>query len=129
MARYDRSEDYYIYDSRESDAWSVISGMDSIPIDEVELDIIKKAVELEFELVQINSSRGRTRRDAVDNAQTLSYHLEQTDSLIKFDESFILTKGMKYRGQKVQLVLKVPVGKSVPISRCTTLFTMLKKRN
>lgn len=115
MARYERSEDYYIYDSRERDAWSVISGMDSISIDEVELDIIKGGG-TEFELVQINSSRGRTRRDAVDNARALSYHLEQTDSLIKFDESFILTKGMKFRGQKVQLVLKVPVGKSVYLS-------------
>lgn len=74
---------------------------------------IQKADGDHFELVEIKSSRGTTDKQAYENATKINYNLEQKDSLLMFSEYFPLPKGIKYRNQKVKLILKVPVGKSV----------------
>ncbi|MFI5218858.1 MAG: PspC domain-containing protein [Bacteroidia bacterium] len=81
----------------------------------VNLDI-QKADGSQFELVQIKSSRGATEKIAAENANKINYNFEQKDSLLSFSRYFPLPNGVKYRDQKVKLILKVPVGKSVYLS-------------
>jgi phage shock protein PspC (stress-responsive transcriptional regulator) len=88
---------------------------DSVWIRNVRLDIVKSNSG-QFELTQIVSSRGENRRQAFDNARKVNYSITQDDNSISFDESFLLDKGAKFRGQKVQLVLRVPEGKSVVLT-------------
>lgn len=79
---------------------------------DIELDI-QKADGDKFELMQTLSARGKTEKEAAENVSKINYNLEQKDSLIMFSDYFPVPKGIKYRMQKVRLVLKVPVGKSV----------------
>lgn len=106
---------YSSADRRHNDQWILRSGVDTMQVDDVNLDVIKGEGP-GFELIQINKSRGANRRDALDNARRVLYSVEQQDSLLVFDESYLIPKGVKYRGQHVQLLLKVPVGKSVYLS-------------
>ncbi|HMT29737.1 MAG TPA: hypothetical protein PKD91_10690, partial [Bacteroidia bacterium] len=110
-----KSDSYYINNHRINGPWDVTTFLDSIRIGEVSLDVVKSTT-TNFELVQITSSRGKDRRDANENARKVEYGIEQENSKIKFDETFYLPPGTKYRAQKIQLILKVPVGKSVFMS-------------
>jgi hypothetical protein len=78
----------------------------------VKLDIVKSTND-QFELTRILYARGSTRQEAASNAQKISYSITQRDSAIFFDRAFELTAGEKFRAQRMQLILKVPVGKKV----------------
>jgi hypothetical protein len=95
--------------------WSASADMDSISIDNVKLDIVKASGD-QFELVQIASSRGANRKSAYQNAKHIVYEFRQDSNSLYLNEYFILPKGSKFRGQKLQLILKVPVGKAVFLS-------------
>lgn len=111
-----RDEWFYINDHNNThDSWRIASGEDTIRIGEVQLDIIKSSSG-KFELVQVATARGLDRRQAVINARSMMYHIEQNDSLLKLDDAFLLPRGIKYRHQEIQLILKVPEGKSVFLS-------------
>ncbi|MEO5569461.1 MAG: PspC domain-containing protein, partial [Bacteroidia bacterium] len=82
-----------------------LSGLVSVDVQKAEGD--------QFELVKIARARGASDKEAYENASKINYNFEQKDSLIKFSNYFPVTKNMKYRGQHIRLILKVPVGKSV----------------
>lgn len=79
--------------------------------DNVRFDVQKAAGD-KFELTQILSARGRSKQDAVKNAQSIVYNFEQKDSMLMFSEYFPLPKGVKFRDQTVKMILKIPVGKT-----------------
>lgn len=95
---------------------TVVSGDESRLIPEnVSLDI-QRSLSDKFELIQIKSARGATEKTAFENASKINYNLEQKDSLLKFSRYFPLPKGVRFRNQKVKLILKVPTGKSVHLN-------------
>jgi hypothetical protein len=98
-----------------NDVWDWNVNSDSLRIDDVQLDIIRSNTG-QFELVQIASSRGKDRRGAIENARAIEYKLIQDGNTLRFDESFILPSGQMFRGQELQLLLKVPEGKTVFMS-------------
>jgi hypothetical protein len=102
----------YINNSKVNDPWSVTSGTDTIRLESVTLNVVRSNSD-KFELVQMAKSRGSSRETAVKNAKNIVYHLEQDGSTLRFDETFVLPAGTMYRGQSLQLILKVPEGKSV----------------
>ncbi|WP_297335085.1 PspC domain-containing protein [Algoriphagus sp.] len=53
-------------------------------------------------------SRGRTKAEAMENAQKLDYRVEVLDSLILFDEGFDLQKSDMFRAQELDLKLNLP---------------------
>ena len=77
---------------------------------------IRRADGDEFKLVQIKSARGRTVKVANENASRIIYNMEQKDSLLRFSTHFPIPMESKYRMQQVQLILYVPVGKSVHLN-------------
>ena len=83
---------------------------------DVNLDVVKSPND-SFQLVEICYARGISRKDAADNATHVSYSFSQTDSLIRFNRYFSLDQDNKYRGQYVQLVLRVPVGANVYLDK------------
>jgi phage shock protein PspC (stress-responsive transcriptional regulator) len=107
-----RDESYYNSTFSIDDGFSINDNNDTIRISRVNLDIIKADGD-KFELVKIVRGRGANRREAEKNANAISYEIMQEDSLIKFSEDFLLPKGTRFRDQKVQMILKVPVGKSI----------------
>lgn len=92
---------------------SYITGDDFyIDGDNVDFDV-QRAAGNNFELVQIASAHGPTRKDALSNAEKITYNLEQRDSVIMFSEYMPVKKGDKFHGQEVKLVLRIPVGKQI----------------
>jgi phage shock protein PspC (stress-responsive transcriptional regulator) len=95
--------------------WSATEGMDTIIISNVRLNVVRSNSD-KFELLQISSSRGANRKDAYKNANDIVYTIAQDQSNLNFHESFRLPKGTKFRNQEVQLLLKIPIGKSIYLS-------------
>jgi phage shock protein PspC (stress-responsive transcriptional regulator) len=113
-----RDESYYDKDwNINGDDWSIDNySDDTLFINNVKVDVVR-ASGTEFELLQIATSRGSDRKMAMTHARRLNYQVVQQDSLLKVSKNYQLTKGDRFRGQKVQMVLKVPVGKSVYFSK------------
>lgn len=98
----------------DEDDFSVLSGaLDSIMrIRHVKLDI-QKATGESFELLKVQTGRGRNRSEAEINSRKMNYKFQQQDSLIILDPSFTISKDVKFRNQQLSLILKVPVGKTI----------------
>lgn len=58
-------------------------------------------------------AKGRTKKDALDRAKGMEYAFEQSDSLILFDDFFKMNTTEKFRNQEMEIVLYIPVGKSI----------------
>lgn len=99
----------------DQDLFSTSVTGDSIRFNMVEMDIIKADGD-QFEMTRIVKGRGRNRRDAENNLRNVEYKYDQVGNEFKLADNFSLANGIKYRGQKIKIVLKVPVGKSVYLS-------------
>ncbi|MBK7910675.1 PspC domain-containing protein [Candidatus Pollutiaquabacter sp.] len=82
----------------------------------VRLDIVKSPTD-SFQLVRIYSARGGSRKEAVDNASHIDYGFTQTDSSIRFQGFYKLAETEPFRFQKVQLVLRIPIGAKIYLDR------------
>lgn len=87
----------------------------------VRLDVVKSPTD-SFQLVEILYSRGASPKEAEDNATHIVYSFSKDDSMLVFDRFFTLERDERFRFQRVQLVLKVPVGASVRFDESLRLF-------
>jgi len=62
-------------------------------------------------------SRGRNVQQARELASDIAFHLNQKDSILYLPEGFSLPPHSTYRGQRVTVTIKVPVGKNIEIDR------------
>ncbi len=90
-----------------------------IMLGEPRLDV-EKASSDEFSIVIKTSSRGKTRDAAKETSSDVEYNYVVKDSTVIFDPYFILGESSKWRNQKVNITLKVPVGKSVFLGKDMT---------
>ncbi|MCD4774099.1 MAG: PspC domain-containing protein [Bacteroidales bacterium] len=74
---------------------------------------IKKSDSEKFELIEYSYARGSSRIDAKDRAENTEYDIAQTDSSFIFDPYFEISDNLQWRGQELNLVLKIPVGKKI----------------
>lgn len=81
----------------------------------IRLDIVKSHTD-DYQLVQEISAHGKNRADAMMRAEAVAYSALQNDSVLNLDSHFAFPMNHRFRGQKIQLTLKVPEGKSVFIS-------------
>lgn len=70
-----------------------------------------------FELVAIRLAHGYDKKDAVNRAKNIDYSISQNDSLLMFDSYFDIKTEDKLRAQEIKLLLKVPVNKSIYLSK------------
>ncbi len=80
------------------------------------LDIIQSTSD-NFELVAIKTANGFDKKEAAYRAKNIDYIITQTDSLIEFNSFFDISATDKLRAQDVRLLLKVPAGKSIFLSK------------
>ncbi|MDF2157199.1 PspC domain-containing protein [Algoriphagus sp. CAU 1675] len=62
-------------------------------------------------------SRGKTKAEAMSNAQGFKYNLEVADSVLTFDEGFDISSIAAFRAQRLNLILKIPYEKPFIIER------------
>lgn len=73
---------------------------------------------LEAPYIQYNyQAKGKTYGDASDRASKINYQIKQTGDEIAFDSHFTLQKQQLIRDQRVNVVLFLPVGTEISLSR------------
>lgn len=77
-----------------------------------QLDIEKSGTD-NFVIQIKKASRGKSREDAREISESILYNVEMKDSTCFFDPYFTLPENSKWRGQDVEITVKVPEGKSV----------------
>lgn len=74
---------------------------------------IQKSESDSMELVILNESRGKTKKDALKGARNVNYHFSENDDTLVFDGFWSALKAEKYRKQEVELILKLPINTSI----------------
>jgi len=75
-----------------------------------------------FQLNLYAMARGEDYREGIAKAKRVIYQFSQSDTLLLLDPYFFLPRDEKYRGQKIKLVVRIPVGKSVNLRKETSIF-------
>jgi hypothetical protein len=88
---------------------------EEVMLGNVSLDVERSGND-DFTILIKKSSRGKTREIAKEITENIIYRFELKDSTVVFDPWFILQKDEKYRGQDVDIIVKVPEGKAIFLS-------------
>jgi len=78
---------------------------------------IEKSSGNQFLVVLKKKARGKNQNEAKQNAGAIVYNFQQKDSLITFDPYYTLGENDQWRNQEVDIVVKIPVGKSVYLDK------------
>jgi phage shock protein PspC (stress-responsive transcriptional regulator) len=89
---------------------------DGISFSTPEFDVVPSKTD-SFELVLIRKARGSSKKIAYERAGNFNYAYSQTDSVLNLSNYFELNKNDKWRAQDLKIVLRVPRGKQVFLSR------------
>lgn len=100
---------YNSYDYIRADDVHLIATEEGIFYDQIELDI-KKSNDNNYSLTRYMHSRGRSLRDAKENASATVWTFTQEDSLLILDPYFNLGTSEFWRGQHLELEINIPVG-------------------
>jgi phage shock protein PspC (stress-responsive transcriptional regulator) len=97
-------------DDHNDRGWDIVN--DSLRISDVELQVAKSEDSL-YHVTIWKFSRGRNRGEAEQKAKQISYAVTSMDSVINLANGFGISKNTKFRGQKVVVSIRVPVGKMI----------------
>jgi phage shock protein PspC (stress-responsive transcriptional regulator) len=61
-----------------------------------------------YRLEQRFEARGKSRKDAIDNAKMVTYNVVVDDSVFTFDSNIQFSDEAKFRGQKLDMILYIP---------------------
>jgi len=78
---------------------------------------IEKSEDNTPSLTESYRSQGVNFEGALNHAKNIQYDFKQTDSVLTFGSAIHLKKNAKWRDQRVELLLKLPVGAKVKIDR------------
>lgn len=88
---------------------------------DVQLDIVKTNNE-NFKLEIIKRSRGKHQRKARENAKAMKYHYEDFADEIVFYDYFSCPKQQSFFAQEIDIVLHVPIGKTIILDQTLHRF-------
>lgn len=85
------------------------------------LDVIENQYD-SVEIVIYQTAKGATKKEANENARAIHYNYRQVGNQIILDEIFSVAAGSKFRGQDLEVKLKVPKGKVVFFDKSLKYF-------
>jgi phage shock protein PspC (stress-responsive transcriptional regulator) len=91
---------------------------DGLATNEVHI-VLEKASSDVFEMTVVKAARGRDANQAKQRANAISFHPEIVNNELILPYEIIIPKGEKWRVQDVDVILKIPVGKSVTFAEDT----------
>ncbi|MER3465593.1 MAG: hypothetical protein C4329_15455, partial [Chitinophagaceae bacterium] len=74
---------------------------------------ITKSEDSSYSVTVWKYGRGINKTSALNRAEKIGYHATYTDSVLHLGSGFGIDKSSKFRGQKVVVEIKVPVGKKI----------------
>lgn len=98
-----------------------ISGYDlqGYPIENVNLNIVKNTID-SFPTIEVTrSSNGKDKQVAFDIAQSINYYYKIDSNNVRLAPYFMLNKGTKFRDQRVDVKLMLPIGYKVYLAAGT----------
>ena len=96
--------------------WSIISKDDgAYKLAYPRLDIVASETD-SFQLEVIKTANGFDKKDASARARNINYEITEKDSTIWFDSFYEVGDKEKLRAQDVQVILKVPMNKTIYLS-------------
>jgi phage shock protein PspC (stress-responsive transcriptional regulator) len=84
------------------------AGLDDYRVTDLE---IKGYDGTQIKLEQRFQAQGSSRKQAVENAKTVTYQVVQSDSIITFDSNITFNKDAKFRAQRLDMKLYIPYDK------------------
>ncbi|RYY57334.1 MAG: PspC domain-containing protein [Chitinophagaceae bacterium] len=73
----------------------------------------EKSSNADYRVTLIKYGFGNSRADALARAERVQYNVRSYDSLLDLGNGFAVGRESKYRGQHVEIVVEVPVGKKI----------------
>ncbi len=99
------------------DDWTLLSKVDDhYRLGYPRLDIVPSETD-SFQLIVLQLSSGADKKEATTFARNISYETLQKDSSLLFNSYFDIAPADKFRGQELKIILKVPVNKSIHLSK------------
>ncbi|GHM98758.1 hypothetical protein WSM22_02480 [Cytophagales bacterium WSM2-2] len=71
----------------------------------------------QIKLVEHFKAQGATRKKAFENAQTVSYNVQQVDSVLTFDSNITFNKDARFHAQRLELELFVPYNQKIALDK------------
>jgi len=90
------------------------AGLDSYPVVDIRL---KSHGNADFRTVNRFEAQGRTRKEAIANAQTIEYSITQEDSTLLFDSNIRFRENAPFRAQRLTVEVYVPYGRDFIMTR------------
>jgi phage shock protein C len=87
---------------------------DTVIIGDVRIKV-EKSLNDSFQVEVQRTSRGRNITQARMLAQQISFQITQQDSILYLPSGFSIPRDSKYRGQRLVVIIRVPVGKKVDV--------------
>lgn len=100
----------YEWISGDSRGWDL--GPDTLRIAAVDLKV-KPSADANYRVMLRKYSFGRTRSEALNRAAQVDYTVVSRDSVLDLGNAYAITRSAKFRGQNVEIVIEVPVGKKI----------------
>ena len=94
----------------EGEGWDL--SQDSLKLSVVKFDLNKSDDSLYYVTVKKYSS-GRSENEARERASNIVYEVLYRDSVLDIGNGFAISKENKYRGQNVEIEIRVPVGRQI----------------
>ncbi|WP_121353110.1 PspC domain-containing protein [Flavisolibacter nicotianae] len=86
---------------------------DTMRLTDIKLRVVPSDDSTAYGVIVRKQSRGRSRAAAEDRATQIVYNTGFKDSVLSLGSGFAIDKYNKYRGQRVMVEIKVPVGKKI----------------
>ena len=92
------------------DGWNVSS--DTMRLSWVRF-IVDKSTDANYHVFVNKVSQGRTESEARRRAEKIQYKYSYKDSILDLGNGFAIDKNSKYRGQRIEIRIEIPVGKRI----------------
>lgn len=92
---------------------------DTLKLSNIQLQI-SKSNDSNYSVSIWKYSHGRTRNAAAERASKITYTASSLDSILTLGSGYAIDQNSKFRGQEVNVEIKVPVGKMIRFDRSVT---------
>jgi phage shock protein PspC (stress-responsive transcriptional regulator) len=97
-------------DNNDWDGWNVSSDTMRLSFVNFRFD---KSPDANYHVYMTRQSQGRTENEARRRAEKIQYKISYKDSILDLGSGFAIDKESKYRGQRVEIRVEIPVGKRI----------------
>ena len=98
------------WDDNDWDGWNVTSDTMRLSFVNFKFD---KSADANYHVYVTKESQGRSELEARRRAEKIQYKISYRDSILDLGSGFAIDKESKYRGQRVEIRVEIPVGKKI----------------